>query len=729
MRFGIRVKLLIFAALVWAIIFGVYSAYIYNERIEQTRRMSLNTASFLLREIVASRQFYSSTIVKRAIDYGFDVTSSYHFSEKSIPPPTVFAKEIAGSIGAEGSFQMEILSLNPVNPNSLPKDAFQKEALEKFSAGADTRYYRFEDYKGKKAVRYMMPDIATSQTCVDCHNGQPASPRRDYKIGDVLGGLEIILPIESEMAAAMQDIWKAIAYGFIVVLGMGVAGFVFIRRVVTNPVTSLADTTGRLAMGDLTSEAEVTSGDELGELCAQTNEVVKNLHTMIGDIRRSSGEAAEISRKVREMSRHVLDGSNKQGASLDSIGSSMEGMNSTIAELAGYTEVLASSLEKGSFSVLDLGAGISEVVENMESLFSSIGETASSVKDMSFTIRETSENIESVSSGITQVSTSMMQINTSIKEVENNASEASRYAEDVIKDARAGLSTVESTISGIVRTREITRESTEIINNLSDRIKEIGKILDVIRDVSEETNLLALNAAIIAAQSGEHGKSFSVVANEIKDLAERTSTSAKEVSEIIGAVESESGRAVAAMEKGYDSVEEGVRLSMEAGEGLKKIVSSAQRSTTSVREIARASVEQAKQSRMVAETSVKIAEMTRRIVNATQEQARGGELINKATERMSEIASKVKGSARSQVEANRQISAMIEDVSKMVVYINNIIREQSRNSVRVLEAIDAVRKVSVDNIEKAVETDKAVEKMADLSTEMMEGVKRFKLKK
>jgi methyl-accepting chemotaxis protein len=117
------------------------------------------------------------------------------------------------------------------------------------------------------------------------------------------------------------------------------------------------------------------------------------------------------------------------------------------------------------------------------------------------------------------------------------------------------MQTVESTIGGIIRTKEITRDRRS--RNLSERIKEIGKILDVIRDVADETNLLALNAAIIAAQSGEHGKSFAVVANEIKDLAERTSSSAKEVSEIIGAVEVESDRAVKSMEKGYDSVEEG----------------------------------------------------------------------------------------------------------------------------------------------------------------------------
>lgn len=729
MRFGVRGKLLIFAALVWAVIFGIYSVYIYKERIEQTRRMSLATASFLSRKIAADRQFYASTIVKRALEAGLTVTSAYHDIEKAIPLPATFTKEVSEAIGTEGGFHMDILSLNPINPSSGPKDLFQKEALQHFLSGSDTRYFRFEKYQGKESVRYMIPDVGTSQTCVDCHNSYPGSPKRDYKIGDVMGGLEITMPIESEMAAAMADIWRAIGYGFGVILAMGLVGLAFIRKVVTYPITDLVDTTKHLAMGDLTSTASVDTNDEIGDLSRQTNEVVRNLHTMIEDIRRTSDEAVNISGHVRDMSRHVLDGSNRQGSSLDLIGENMGEINTSISGIARYTEALTESVEKGSGSLLELGASITEVVDNMESLFSSVDETALSTRDMSFSIREISENIENLSSAVMQVSSSMAQINARIRDVETNAAEASRFADEVIKDARAGMETVESTINGIDRIKGITRESTLIINSLSDRIKEIGKILDVIRDVAEETNLLALNAAIIAAQSGDYGKSFSVVANEIKELAERTSTSAKEVTEIIDAVEIESNRAVKSMEKGYESVEEGVRLSMEAGEGLKKIVESAQRSTTRVREIARASGDQARQSRMVVEATEKVAEMTRRIVNATQEQARGSELITKATERMAEIAYRVKGSTRAQVEANKQITTTIEDVNKMVIYINNVVREQSRNTVKVLEAIDAVRKISVGNIERIMEVDKAIEDMSVSNMELIGSVKRFKLRK
>jgi len=727
MRLGIRAKLLIFATLVWAVIFGAYSVYIYKERIAQTRRMALMTASYLTREIAASRQFYSSTIIKRAQDAGLKATSTYHDSEKAIPLPSTFTKEVSETIVAGKGFKLNILSLYPINPSSAPRDDFEREGIERFLKGEDTRHFKFEYYDGKQSVRYMMPDMATSQTCVDCHNTNAASPKTDYRIGDVLGGLEVIIPIESELSAAMADIWRSIGYGFAVIFVMGIAGLVFIRRVVTWPILSLVDTAKQLSAGDLTVESTVVSNDEIGDLGRETNEVVRNLHRVIEEIRRTSDEAVGISAGVREMSRYVLDGSKRQGGALDSTGADVSGIKASIDDISGAVEALAASLEKGASSVLELGAGIDEVVDNVELLFTSVDETALSTRNMSHSINEISENIENLSSSVTQVSSSMVQINAKIKEVEVNAAEASRFAEDVIKDARSGMKAMESTIQSVGRTEEITRETRDIVKSLCERIKEIAKILGVIGEVSEETNLLALNAAIVAAQSGEHGKSFSVVANEIKDLAERTSTSAREVSEIIGAVEIESRRAVSSIERGFESVEEGVKLSGRAGEGLRKIVESAGKSNSSVREIARVSGEQAGESRMVVEAIERVSSMIRRIVNAAQEQARGSELINRASERMAEIAYKVKASAGSQVEASRQITSTMEDVNTMVAHVKNFVKEQGKNTVRAIEAIDAARKISVENIGKAVETDRSIEELEKMNKELIEIVNRFKL--
>ena len=111
--------------------------------------------------------------------------------------------------------------------------------------------------------------------------------------------------------------------------------------------------------------------------------------------------------------------------------------------------------------------------------------------------------------------------------------------------------------------REATEAAERVIRGLGARTSEIGGILDVIEDVADETNLLALNAAIIAAQAGEQGKAFSVVAEEIKELADRVLASTKEIASLIGAVQLESENAIGAIEAGSGSVRDGVELAAE----------------------------------------------------------------------------------------------------------------------------------------------------------------------
>ncbi len=728
MRFGIRAKILIFAAIVWAFIFGVYSVYIYYERIEQTRRMALTTVNILARQITADRRLYTSTVVKRALDAGMVVKDNYHDIDNAIPLPSTYLREVTESLGTEGAgFTIQLKSLAPVNPSSTPVDSFQREALRIFAAGTDTRHYVFEKFNGKESVRYMVPDIATSETCVSCHNSFSAKTGKSYSIGDAIGALEVVIPIESEMSSAMGDIWRAIGYGFVIVVSMAFVGLAFIRRIIITPVTKVVEVTRRLALGDLTAAADVNSDDEIGDLAVRTNEVVSNLQTIIGEIRSASDSMQSASGTVDNNTKKVLDASRHQASQLEGMVTSMEDANTSMEEISSFANSFTEAIDKGNSALLEFGASTIDVIDNTDSLSISVDETSRSTKEMTLSIKEVSENVENLSSAIVQVSSSMEDINARIKEVEANASEGDRFADEVIKDASSGMTAVDSTIEGMLRIKEATTESSRITSNLHGRIKEIGKILDVIRDVAEETNLLAINAAIIAAQSGGEGKSFSVVANEIKDLAERTTTSAKEVTEIIHAVDHESDRAAAAMERGVQSVEEGVKLSNEAGEGLKKIVKSAQRSTTIVREISRASADQAKGSHMVIEATEKIAEVTRRIVVASQEHARGSELINRSTERMSETVYKASSSAKLQLKAGKEVTAAMEEVEGLLTQISSVVNEQSRIIVALLGSAASVHDVSNENIEKALETMKAVEVMTKLNNRLMDGVMRFKL--
>ncbi len=145
------------------------------------------------------------------------------------------------------------------------------------------------------------------------------------------------------------------------------------------------------------------------------------------------------------------------------------------------------------------------------------------------------------------------------------------FSQDVVVRAEGGRARFAETVAGMEAIRRATATAEQVIRGLGARTQEIGGILDVIDDVGDQTSLLALNAAIIAAQAGEHGRAFSVVADEIRDLADRVLVSTKEIGGLIRAVQSESEHAIGAIAAGSSSVQKGVELSIEAGRTLDEI--------------------------------------------------------------------------------------------------------------------------------------------------------------
>jgi methyl-accepting chemotaxis protein len=314
-----------------------------------------------------------------------------------------------------------------------------------------------------------------------------------------------------------------------------------------------------------------------------------------------------------------------------------------------------------------------------------------------------------------------------IGQVGANAYETARLSEQVKEDAQTGVEALQKTLTGIDRIKETSRTASSVIESLGKRISAIGNILNVIDDVAEQTNLLALNAAIIAAQAGEHGKGFAVVAEEIKDLAERTGASTKEIAELIRGVQEESRNAVSVMNQGVKNVEEGVKLGREAEGALRKINESAQKSTQMVKAIANATVEQARGSKQVTAAIQRIAETVQQISTASNEQAKGGEQIMKSAERMKSITAHVQRSSQEQAHGSKQITRSIANINEMVTHLNRAQKEQTEGSGQVLKAVEAIKGVSEHQTRSVRQLEEAIDGLQKQAEVLRAEVRRFRV--
>lgn len=428
--------------------------------------------------------------------------------------------------------------------------------------------------------------------------------------------------------------------------------------------------------------------DEAEARLARTQAALEDRHAEADSLRRKleHKEKEPDPQWLVELAHQIAD-------SLQGIDETRQAMAATDQGLKGISdsvELLASNAEESSSSILEMAAANDEVAESMFNLAASVQQTATSIEEMTFSVKEVAKNIEALSSTAEKTSTAMNEMDISIQQVENNANETAQLSEEVVWAAEGGVDAINQTIEVINLIKQSAADAVNVISRLGGRIEEIGKILSVIDDVSEQTNLLALNAAIIAAQAGEHGKGFAVVADEIKDLADRSATSTKEIAAIIKAVQRESRNAVHAVQRSSKSVDDGVRVSHQAEDALKRISDAARRSTTMVREIARATVEQTKGSKQVTDAINVVATTVQQVATATAEQARGAEQIMRSAEKMKSITRHVERSTQEQTRGSRQITRAIETISEMVNQLNEAHRSQVESAGTIVKRLETL---------------------------------------
>ena len=327
--------------------------------------------------------------------------------------------------------------------------------------------------------------------------------------------------------------------------------------------------------------------------------------------------------------------------------------------------------EKEDDAIGKLFNGFNKSVQNIRTIVENVSEaveaTASAGTEISSSAEEMAAGAQEQSSQTTEIASAVEEMTKTILETSQNSSRSAEAAKSAGAIAKEGGKVVNQTIEGMNRISEVVKKSAETVNALGKGSDQIGEIVQVINDIADQTNLLALNAAIEAARAGEQGRGFAVVADEVRKLAERTTKATKEIAVMIKQIQKDTSGAVDSMNKGTEEVEKGKALADKAGQSLKEIIVGVEQVVDMSMQVAAASEEQSSAAEQISKNIEAISNVTHESATGIQQIARSAEDLSRLTVNLQELT------ARFKLQGGREKAKSPNDKGHLAVRSNGVI--------------------------------------------------------
>lgn len=499
------------------------------------------------------------------------------------------------------------------------------------------------------------------------------------------------------------------------------------NRIIKSPLSDLNVAINSADAGDLTVAVQPAKNPEMAALTIGFNSLIAHIKDTLKKVFSTTNDVSAAIEQINLIIDRVTGGTHNQVEATKAVLSAMEDADKSQKEILESTRNLGEFSEENFSSLVQINATSEEITASSEQLFQASSDAHSTIAEMSSAAKSIAKSTEELSTSTEEITASIEQVSANIKEVENSTRESASQAELVKEIASdTGMLNVADAMEGMEEIIDSVDRTLELVNNLKAKSADVEKVLTVIDDVTKQTNLLSVNAAILAAQAGEYGKGFSVVANEIKTLADRTASSAKEITGIIESIQNGIAEVTLVTENSKIKVTNGNALVIKTGEGFSEVINSAQKSAEMAKTIRNATEEQVKGIVQMKESMDMILLMVEHVTKSTREHETGSEHLVSVTERVKNVSEVIKRGMKEQTAGIRLISKNLELTNTRIKQIADIASKHGKVNEDVLCAVQKIEGICNSTLTIAEEMSASFNTLLQESEILRKDMKGFK---